>query len=192
MSALPQHLDPWSAPPQQGGQPSQHPAGGRGAARPTGGAFRQYPHQRGSSEFHAGGSLRSVGRDERGARTVQQAYVPPGWPQEVLPPGVPDWEQSAVAWLLDQCPADYRGYPVLRRHPVVLARFAAQFVEGQIRSSREALAQARPSLGEYVDHDVLDRAAEAIQTEGARLVRVRRAVMLVEETLRGRIFLPRL
>ena len=73
--------------------------------------------------------------------------------------------------------------------------FAADIYErhvGQIRSSREALATARASLGEYVDNDVLDRATEAIQAEGARLVRVRRAVMLVEETLRGRIFLPRL
>lgn len=156
-------------------------------------AFRQYPQRRPDGEFHAGGSLRSVPRtpDARPGEG-QQVYVPPGWPAEVLPPGVTDWEQSAVAWLLDQCPADYRGYPVLRRHPVVLARFAAEFVEGQIRSSREALATARASLAEYVDNEVLDRATEAIQAEGARLVRVRRAVMLVEETLRGRIFLPRL
>ena len=155
-------------------------------------AFRKYPQRKAAEEFHAGGSLRSVPRDARPTDRGQQVYVPPGWPQEVLPPGVVDWEQSAVAWLLDQCPADYRSYPVLRRHPVVLARFAAEFVEGQIRSSREALATARASLGEYVDNDVLDRATEAIQAEGARLVRVRRAVMLVEETLRGRIFLPRL
>lgn len=153
-------------------------------------AFRQYPRQHGEQEFHSGGSLRVVGADQR--RGDQQVYLPPGWPMEVLPPGADDWEQSAIAWLLDQCPSDYRAYPVLRRHPVVLARFAAEFVEGQIRSSRQALATARPTLGEYVDHDVLDRAAQAIQTEGARLVRVRRAVMLVEQALRGRIFLQKL
>lgn len=157
-------------------------------------AFRQYPDPRSQGEFHAGGSLRVVPPREEGRRGAapQQVYVPPGWPTEVLPPGAPDWEASAITWLMDQCPADYRAYPVLRRHPVVLARFAAEFVEGQIRSSRQALATARPSLGEYVEHAVLDQAAEAIQSEGARLVRVRRAVMLVEEALRGRIFLRKL
>lgn len=142
-------------------------------------------------DIHAGGAVRSV-RPGQSVPSPERAYVPPGWPEEVLPPGVDDWEASAVAWLLDQCPADYRGHQVLRRHPVVLARFAAQFVEGQIRSSREALATARASLGEYVDNDVLDRATQAIQAEGARLVRTRRAVMLVEESLRGRIFLRKL
>ncbi len=160
-------------------------------------AFKQYPREDGDGEFHAGGSVRAVRPGQSRSRgTVQpfpeQIYVPPGWPTDVMPPGAPDWEQSAVAWLLDQCPADYRGYPVLRRHPVVLARFAAQFVEGQIRSSREALATTRSSLGEYVENTVLDDAAQAIQAEGARLVRVRRAVMLVEESLRGRIFLRKL
>ncbi|MFZ0531016.1 MAG: hypothetical protein WAL91_10840, partial [Propionicimonas sp.] len=60
------------------------------------------------------------------------AYAPPGWPDRVRPPEAPDWERTAVAFLFDCCPADYRGYPVLRRHPVVLARFAAQFVESQV------------------------------------------------------------
>ncbi|WP_276615572.1 hypothetical protein [Nonomuraea basaltis] len=34
-------------------------------------------------------------------------YLPPEWPPEVRP-SVPDWETSAVAWLLDAVPADYR------------------------------------------------------------------------------------
>ncbi len=29
------------------------------------------------------------------------ATLPPGWPDPVRPPGAPDWEQSAVAWLFD-------------------------------------------------------------------------------------------
>lgn len=159
-------------------------------------AFRQHPGPRAQGEFHAGGAVRVVRPDPtpRGRRgpSPRTAYVPPGWPAEVLPPDTPDWEASAVAWLLDQCPADYRGHPVLRRHPVVLARLAAQFVEGQVRTTREALATARSSLGEYVDAGVLDDATQAIQAEGARLVRVRRAVMLVEQTLRGNVFLPKL
>ena len=30
--------------------------------------------------------------------------VPTGWPDEVSPPGTPDWEAPAVAWLLDLVP----------------------------------------------------------------------------------------
>jgi hypothetical protein len=59
---------------------------------------------------------------------LQQGYAPPGWPEEVRPPGAPDWERTAVAYLFDCCPPDLRGYEVLRRHPPVLARFAAVFV----------------------------------------------------------------
>ena len=57
------------------------------------------------------------------------AYVPPGWPEEVRPPGTPDWERTATAWLFDLCPPDYRAHDVLRRHPPVLARFAARHVQ---------------------------------------------------------------
>src|SRR3712207_7595058 len=49
---------------------------------------------------------------------------PPGWPFQVHPPGAPGWERTAASWLLDICPPEYRSYPVLRRHDVVLARFA--------------------------------------------------------------------
>ena len=37
--------------------------------------------------------------------------APAGWPREVRPPGAPGWERSAAEWLLDLCPADWRGYP---------------------------------------------------------------------------------
>lgn len=166
----------------------------------SGQAFRQYPRRRPdragvTSAHQAGGVTRSVNRDEAGLRASAQTgqiYTPPGWPEAVLPPGAPDWEQSASSWLLDCCPADYRGYPVLRRHPVVLARFAADFVEGQIRSSRQALSQARASLNDYVEPQVLDSAAQMLEAEEARLVRVRRSVALVEEALRGKIFIRKL
>lgn len=136
-----------------------------------------------------------------GARTVPRATwqpdhgsicLPPGWPEGVQPPETPDWEQSAVAFLLDCCPADYRGHGVLRRHPVVLASLAGQFVESQIRASREALSRTRSGLDSYVSSDVLDDTVEVLQVEEARLVRVRRGVALVEEALRGRVFIRRL
>ncbi|MFW6599770.1 hypothetical protein ACQBAU_10215 [Propionibacteriaceae bacterium Y2011] len=119
-------------------------------------------------------------------------YTPPGWPAQVRPAGAPDWEETAIAFLLDCCPPDFRGYPVLRRHPVVLARFAAQFVEGQYGAATDGLAGVRTSLMDHVPSEVLDSAANAWLEQGAQLARVRRAVALVEEALRGRVFIRRL
>jgi hypothetical protein len=119
-------------------------------------------------------------------------YTPPGWPERVRPPGAPDWEATAIAFLLDCCPADFRAYPVLRNHPVVLARFAMQFVEGQYHSTQEGLAGVRIKLLDYVSPDVVEAAAEAWLEQSAQLVRVRRAVALVEEALRGKVFVRRL
>jgi len=119
-------------------------------------------------------------------------YTPPGWPERVRPPGAPDWEATAIAFLFDCCPADFRAYPVLRNHPVVLARFATQFVEGQYHSAQEGLAGARISLLDHVSADVVQAAAEAWLEQSAQLVRLRRAVALVEEALRGKVFVRRL
>jgi hypothetical protein len=119
-------------------------------------------------------------------------YVPPGWPEQVRPPGAPDWEATAIAFLLDCCPADFRAYPVLRRHPVVLARFAVQFVAGQYDATQDGLAGVRTSLAGYVEPEVIASATEAWLEQSGRLVRARRAVTLVEEALRGRVFVRRL
>lgn len=118
--------------------------------------------------------------------------MPPGWPKEVRPPGVPGFEESATSWLLDLCPPEYRGYPVLRRHPVVLARFAALHVEGGQQAVRRGLSEARAVLRDVVDPDVAERAVTTWQAEEARLLAERRAVGLVEEALRGRRFVARL
>lgn len=120
------------------------------------------------------------------------AYVPPGWPDQVQPPGSPDWERTAVAYLLDCCPPDFRAYAVLRRHPTVLARFAVEFAAGQHRSAREGLAGVRTSLATLVPPEVVQSAAEAWLEQEARLIRTLRAVGLVEEALRGRTFVARL
>ena len=129
--------------------------------------------------------------DPAAARTGRLA-VPAGWPDAVAPPGTPDWQASATSWLLDCCPADYRGYVLLRRHPVMLARFAAAFVDSEIRGTRVALSQVRTSLGEYVPGEVIDAAVRVLQAEEARLTRSRRGVGLVEEALRGKVFVPQL
>lgn len=116
-------------------------------------------------------------------------YVPAGWPEAVLPPYAEGWEDSATAFLLDCCPADYRGYAVLRRHPVVLARFAAEFVGSQVRACREGLGQARASLGAVVHPEVIEAATQAWLEQEAVLLRRRREVALVEEALRGKVFI---
>ncbi len=117
---------------------------------------------------------------------------PPGWPAEVRPPGVPDWERTAVAWLLDVCPPEYRTYPALRRHPVVLARFAVRYVEACQGAVNQGLSEARGDLRDLADGAVVDAAVETWQREAARLLGVRRAVELVEEAVRGRRFVERL
>jgi hypothetical protein len=118
--------------------------------------------------------------------------VPPGWPAEVDPPGAPDWERSAVSWLLDLCPGDYRAYEVLRRHPVVLARFAARQVGAQVAATRDGLAAVRTDLRDVVAPDVVEAAGLVLEREGARLLALSRAVGLVERALRGGRFRARL
>jgi hypothetical protein len=119
-------------------------------------------------------------------------YVPPGWPNQVRPPGAPGWEATAIAYLLDCCPADFRSYRVLRNHPVVLAQFAMHFVNGQQEASERGLADVRTSLNECVEPDIVESAAQAWLEQAARLVRIRRAVALIDEALRGRVFVPKL
>ena len=121
-----------------------------------------------------------------------QLVAPPGWPRQVRPPGAPGWEHAAVGWLLDICPPEYRSYPVLRRHDVVLARFAVLHVEACQAAVRRGLSEARGVLGEVADQDTVERAVEAWQAESVRLLADRRAVGLVEEALRGKQFVARL
>src|SRR5688500_18341033 len=118
--------------------------------------------------------------------------TPPGWPGAVRPPGAPGWEHTAGTWLLDLCPPEYRTYPALRRHDVVLARFAVLHVEACQAAVRRGISEARGALREVASPDVVDAAVETWQAEAARLMAERRAVGLVEEAIRGRRFVARL
>lgn len=118
--------------------------------------------------------------------------VPPGWPRQVRPPGAPGWEYTATGWLLDICPPEYRSYAVLRRHDVVLARFAVLHVEACQAAVRRGLSEARTALRDVAGTDTVEAAVEVWQAEAARLMAERRAVGLVEEALRGRRFVARL
>ena len=86
-----------------------------------------------SDSAHAGGSVRALpgthaqgdaDPDGRPHRDGTALCVPSGWPESVSAPGTQRMESDAVGFLLDCCPPDYRAYPLLRREPVVLARFA--------------------------------------------------------------------
>ena len=85
------------------------------------------------------------------------SYVaPPGWPAAVRPPGAPDWERTAGSWLLDICPPEYRSYPALRRHVVVLARFAVLHVEARQAAINRGLSEARGALRDVAWDDVTE------------------------------------
>lgn len=118
--------------------------------------------------------------------------APPGWPRQVRPPDAPAWEDTAVAWLLDVSPPEYRSYAVLRRHPVVLARFALLHVEAEQQAVRRGLSEARAVLRDVADARTVESAVEVWHAEQARLAAVQRAVGLVEEALRGRRFVARM
>ena len=123
---------------------------------------------------------------------MDRLVTPPGWPAAVRPPGAPGWERTAVGWLLDICPPEFRSYPVLRRHDVVLARFAVLHVEACQAAVRRGLSEARTELRDVAGLDTVEAAVETWHAESARLDAERRAVGLVEEALRGRRFVARL
>lgn len=120
------------------------------------------------------------------------AYTPPGWPAAVRPPDAPRWEVTAESWLLDVSPPEFRSYPTLRRHVVVLARFALLHVEAMQAACRRGLSEARAELRDVVPDDVVEEAVQTWLAEDARLSAARREVGLVEDALRGTRYRPRL
>ncbi len=120
------------------------------------------------------------------------AYLPPGWPTGVHPPGSADFERTAVAWLLDVVPPDYRLYGVLRRHPVALAAMARHHLAACVEGARQGYRTARTELGDVLPVHGLDAVLAAYRSEGTRLVATAEAADLVARALRGEVFTPRL
>ena len=118
------------------------------------------------------------------------AYLPPGWPTGVHPPGSEDFERTAVAWLLDVVPPDYRMHGVLRRHPVALATLARRHLAACVEGARQGYRTARTELGGVLPVSGLDAVLAAYRSEGSRLVTAARAADLVEQALRGKEFTP--
>ena len=120
------------------------------------------------------------------------AYLPPGWPTGVHPPGSEGFERTAVAWLLDMVPPDYRLHGVLQRHPIALATLARRHLAACGEGARQGYRTARTELGGVLPVSGVDAVLAAYRSEGHRLVTAARATDLVERALRGKEFTPQL
>ena len=119
-------------------------------------------------------------------------YTPPGWPAGVHPPGSEDFESTAVGWLLDVVPPDYRLHGVLRRYPVALAAMARYHSKACVEAARQGYRTARTELAGTLPPHAIDTVLAAYRKEGARLAATARAVGLVERALRGEVVTPKM
>ena len=119
-------------------------------------------------------------------------YLPHDWPAEVCPPGSEDFEASAVAWLLDILPPDYRRHPVLRRYPPALASMARHHAHACVEGARRSYRSARAELGVALPPHAVDGVLAAYKKEGFALAATARSVELVERAIRGETFAPKL
>ncbi len=123
-----------------------------------------------------------------GMMVPMATYTPPGWPAGVHPPGSDDFESTAVGWLLDIVPPDYRLHGVLRRYPVALATMARYHSRACVEGARQGYRTARTELAGALPPHAIDTVLAAYRKEGARLAATARAVGLVERALRGEVF----
>ena len=118
--------------------------------------------------------------------------APTGWPPEVPDPSAQDWERHAVAWLFDQCPPDYRGYDVFRRHPVVLAHVAKASLAAAGEAAEAGMRTVRHDLRGVVEPETVDAAVAAYEHERHRLRAASVGADLIWRALRGERWSPRL
>jgi hypothetical protein len=116
--------------------------------------------------------------------------VPDWWPAEVHRPGTPEWERSAVAWLLDQVPGDWREHEVLRRHPVLLARLAAGETAASLEATRAGWRTLRRDAGRRLPPEVVEEVMAAYERQGARFNQRTREVDAVRQALDGKRWVP--
>jgi len=110
----------------------------------------------------------------------------------VHPPGSEDFESTAIGWLLDVVPPDYRLHGVLRRYPVALAALARYHSKACVEGARQGYRTARTELAGVVPPHAIDTVLAAYRKEGARLAATAEAVDLVERALRGEVFTPKM
>jgi hypothetical protein len=116
------------------------------------------------------------------------AYIPPGWPTGVHPPASEGFTESAVAWLFEVVPPDYRLHGVLRRHPAALAALARHHTAASVEGARQGYRTVRTELAEKVPPHAVDAVLAVYRTEGRRLATAAKAVELVERALNGERF----
>jgi hypothetical protein len=110
----------------------------------------------------------------------------------VHPPGSEEFESTAVGWLLDVVPPDYRLHGVLRRYPVALAALARYHSKACVEGARQGYRTARTELAGALPPHAIDTVLAAYRKEGARLAATAQAVDLVERALRGEVFTPKM
>jgi hypothetical protein len=110
---------------------------------------------------------------------------PAEWPTGVHPPGAERFEETAVAWLLDVVPPDYRLYGVLRRYPVALAQLARHHVHACTEGARQGYRTARAELSDTLPPPARSAVLATYAAEGRRLAATERAVELIEQALRA-------
>ncbi len=120
------------------------------------------------------------------------AFVPPGWPTGVQPPGSPEFEPSAVTWLLEVIPSDYQLHGVLRRHPIALASLARHHLTACVEGARNGYRTARSELGKDLTPGAVEAVLTMYRSEGLRLATAAKAADLVERALHGEVFVPQM
>ena len=118
--------------------------------------------------------------------------MPTGWPDGVHPPGSPGFEHSAVSWLLDVVPPDYRLHAVLVRHPIALAALACHHLNACVEGARKGYRTARAELGKDLPPASLTAVLEVYQAEGRRLVAAARGAELISRAMHGEAFIPQI
>ncbi|WP_017626134.1 hypothetical protein [Nocardiopsis chromatogenes] len=116
---------------------------------------------------------------------MSDQQLPAEWPASVHPPGAESFGQTAVVWLFDQVPADYRLHGVLRRHPVALSRLARIHVASCLEGARKGYRTARVELRDHLPPHALDQVMNAYLDEGKRTAALLRQVEAVDAALRA-------
>ena len=84
------------------------------------------------------------------------------------------------------CPSEFRAYPSLRRHLVLLAWLAGHHVDAQLVALRQAYRTIRVDLTDRLPEGAVEQAMTDIELEGVRLRAARRGTLLISEALQDR------
>jgi hypothetical protein len=106
---------------------------------------------------------------------------------------VQDWEQSAVAWMLDYGPAEWRleGYETLRNHPPFMAWYFRQVTEADLTAARKSWRALR-AVQNVPDVEQHTAQLQGLAILGRSLRDRAQAAELVERAMTGELFVPRL